>query len=110
FLSRVRALLVERGIPDRNVRVAWAEWRDPDVTSSVRHLAALGCRRVIVVPAVSPLDTLGTRLDLEISVRQARVSEGVTVVTLPAWKDDPAVIEELRAQVQRAIAEAEGNG
>lgn len=105
FMNRLRALLVDGGLPERAVKVAWAEWRSPDVTSTVRHLAALGCHRVVIVPAVNPLDTLGTRLDLEVSVRQARVSEGVVVVTLPAWKDDPALVEELRTQIAHAMAE-----
>ncbi len=103
FLSRVRMQLLERGIPERNVRIAWADWREPDVTSSVRHLAALGCKRVVVVPATFAFDTITTRLDLEIAVRQARVDERVLVVSLPAWRDDDAVVEELRARAVRAL-------
>jgi len=102
FLSRVRMLLLERGMPEESVRVAWADWSTPDVTSSVRHLAALGLHRILVVPAVFPLDTLATRLDLEMAVRQARVDDGVGVVTMPAWKDDDAVIAEVRERVLRA--------
>lgn len=105
FLSRLRMLLLERGADPDAIRIAWAEWADPDVTSSVRHLAALGYRRVLVSPAVYPLDTLATRLDLEMAVRQARVDEGVSVVTMPSWKDDDAVISELH---DRVAASGEG--
>ena len=91
FLNRLRMKLVDAGLPDSNVRIAWAEWRTPDVTSAVRHLAALGCRRVVVMPGVFTLDTIGTRLDLELAVRQARVDDSVIVVTLPAWRDDEVV-------------------
>jgi len=104
FLSRVRMMLLERGMDEESVRVAWADWTTPDVTSTVRHLVALGRRRVLVVPAVFPLDTLATRLDLEMAVRQARVNEGVSVVTLPGWRDDEAVIAELRERVVEAAA------
>ncbi len=103
FLNRMRMMLLEKGLPESNVRVAWSDWREPDVTSSVRHLAALGCRRVVVVPAVYPVDTLTTRLDLEMSARQARVDEAVTVVTLPAWRDDEAVMGELTKRVRNAL-------
>lgn len=102
FMSRLRMLLAERGLPEDRIRIAWAEWADPDVTTEVRHLAALGCKRILVLPATYPVDTLASRLDLEIAVRQARVEEGVTAVTLPAWRDDPAVVAEIREQVLEA--------
>jgi protoheme ferro-lyase len=105
FLSRLRMTLLDTGLQEANVRVAWADWGEPGVTTTVRHLVALGCTRVIVEPAAFPLDTIGTRLDLEVAVRQARVQENATMVTLPAWRDDPAVIEELRSRVVDALAE-----
>ncbi len=95
LLNRVRLALVERGLPETHVRLAWAEWATPDVTSSVRHLAAVGPSRIVVLPTVFPLDTLATRLDLETAVRQARTSEEVETVILPAWGDDPTLIAEL---------------
>lgn len=104
FLNRVRMALVESGISEAHARIAWTEWRQPDVTSSVRHLAALGCRRILVVPAAYPLDTLVTRLDVELAVKQARVEEATDVITLPAWRDDPIIIEEL---AQRALGASE---
>lgn len=103
FINRLRMLLVEQGIPENLVRVAWAEWGTPDVTSSVRHLAALGCQRVLVVPAVHPLDTVATSLDLEIAVRQARVDEATLATTLPPWRDDEAVVEELMARIRAEL-------
>jgi protoheme ferro-lyase len=98
FLTRVRLLLLDRGISENNVRLAWADWHGPDVTSAVRHVAALGCTRVVVAPACFPLDTVETMLELPLSVRQARIDEQVSVVSLNAWHDDPALVEELRAR------------
>ena len=103
FLNRIRMELIDRGMAEANVRVAWAEWGVPDVTSTTRHLAALGCRRIAVLPAVFPFDCIGTRLDIEVSVRQARVESQVSVVTLPAWRDDDAVLTELRERVAAAL-------
>jgi len=102
FLNRLRMILIDRGVPQQNVRIAWSEWRTPDVTSAVRHVAALGCTRAVVVPAVFPLDTIATRLDLEIAVRHARADQTAGVITLTGWRDDPALIEELRARVSAA--------
>jgi hypothetical protein len=106
FLNHVRMLLLDRGVPEQSVRLAWADWRTPEVTGTVRHLAALGCRRIVVSPACFPLDSIATMLDLQLSVRQARVDETVSVVTLPAWHDDVLFAEELRSGVDHALAQA----
>ena len=103
FLNQVRMLLIERGVPEQQIHIAWADWRSPEVTGSVRHLAALGCRNVIVVPACFPLDSITTMLDLPLSVRQARVDQSVNVLTLHAWHDDPGLVEALRATVTSAM-------
>lgn len=101
FLNRVRLLLVGHGVAGDNIRLAWSDWRGPDVTSTVRHIAALGCTRLVVTPACFPLDTVETMLELPLSVRQARIDEAISIVSLSAWHDDPALVEELSA---RAIA------
>jgi hypothetical protein len=99
FLNQVRGLLLERGIAEEHVRIAWADWRSPEVTTSVRHLAALGCRTVVVIPACFPLDSITTMLDIHMSVRQARVDPSVSVLTLQAWHDDPGLVEALRSTI-----------
>jgi hypothetical protein len=106
FLNHVRMLLLERGLGEQSVRIAWADWRAPEVTGTVRHLAALGCRRIIVSPTCFPLDSVTTLLDLQLAVRQARVDDTVSIVTLPAWHDDPALVEELRADICGALGNA----
>ena len=60
---------------------------------------------MLVVPAVFPLDGVTTKLDLEMSVRQARVPDEATATTLPPWRDDEAVIEELRTRVLAALGD-----
>jgi hypothetical protein len=103
FLNHVRMLLLERGLGEQSVRIAWADWRSPEVTGTVRHLAALGCQRIVVSPACFALDSITTLLDLQLAVRQARVDETVSVITLPAWHDDPGLVEELRADISAAL-------
>lgn len=108
FTSRIRLLLSEKRVPESNVRIAWAGWNEPDVTSTVRHLAALGCSRILVVPATYALETISTTLDLAQAAKQARVDEAVPVVSLSAWRDDPAVVDELTARVNEALASRYG--
>jgi protoheme ferro-lyase len=72
------------------------------VTSAVRHLAALGCDRVLVSPAVFPLDCIATQLEIPLMIRQARV-ESVPVVMLPTWRDDEGVITALTRTAQTVL-------
>jgi protoheme ferro-lyase len=103
FLNRVRMSLIEQGFAPDRLRIAWAEWAEPTVTSTVRHLAALGCSRIVVSPAVHPFDGLQTMLDLDIAIRQARVDVETSVVLLSAWGDDPALMTEIELSVTAAL-------
>jgi protoheme ferro-lyase len=103
FLNQIRAQLIDRGVPEQRIQIAWADWRSPEVTGSVRHLAALGCRTVVVVPACFPLDSITTMLDVPLSVRQARVDQDVNVLMLHAWHDDPGLVEALRSKILLAL-------
>ena len=107
FANRVRMLLAERGIPEAQIRPCFAEWQEPDVTETVRHLAAIGCTRVLVAPAVFPFESLVTLLDIPVAVRQARVDAHVTTVTLNAWGDDATVIDVLADGIRVAAREVE---
>jgi protoheme ferro-lyase len=88
FNQRVRSLLGETGLDERRVRVAWLNWQTPDVTEAVRHVAVVGCTRIIVAPSTLALPSLETVLDLGHAVDLARVPDGVHVITLPAWAED----------------------
>jgi protoheme ferro-lyase len=105
FANRVRMLLAERGIPEAQIRPCYAEWREPDVTETVRHLAAIGCTRVLIAPAVFPFECLVTLLDIPVAVRQARVDAHVTTVTLNAWGDDATVVDVLADGIRVAARE-----
>ena len=107
FTSRIRMLVNEAGIPPANIRTAWAEWTQPDVTSAVRHLAALGCDRVLVSPSAFPLDCIATQLEIPLMVRQARV-DSVPVVMLPTWRDDEKVVAALARAANASLGEGAG--
>jgi protoheme ferro-lyase len=106
FVNRVRMLLSEAGIPDSHVRVAWSEWRSPDIAETIGHLGALGCERILVVPAVFPVESLTTLLDLVQAARHTESTMGVSTTVLPAWRDDPIAIGALTHSVRSALAEA----
>lgn len=108
FVQRVRMLLARRGYPEQNVRWGWLEWQLPDVTESVRHLAALGCRRICVVPATLVMPSIALMLDVTRSVVAARVDEAAVVEVLSAWGDDPMVGETVAERARALIEDLAG--
>lgn len=105
FVSRLRMMLLDRGWPEERVRTAWSEWDEPDVTTEARHLAALGCTRILIVPATRPLESLSTRSDLSAAVRAAHLDTGVEVVVMPAWGADPAITAALATSARAALTQ-----
>ena len=110
FVQRVRMRLADSGLKCEHVRAAWLDWQTPDVTETIRHLAVLGCQRIICVPATTVLPTLDTLLDLERAVNYARVPESVAVVTLGAWGDDDAVAQAVCSTAASALGHASDHG
>lgn len=108
FCNRIRMFLTERGIPEANVRLCYLDWRDPEVTETIRHLAALGCSRVIVMPACFPFESVTTILDLQVAARQARVETHVHTLIMQPWGDDETVAEVLATLVADAEKDLRG--
>jgi len=108
FCNRIRMFLTERGIPEGNIRLCYLDWRDPEVTETIRHLAALGCSRVIVMPACFPFESVTTILDLRVAARQARVETHVHTLIMQPWGDDEAIAEVLATLVTEAEKDLRG--
>jgi len=104
FNQRVRLMLLERGFEERNIRISWIEWQTPDITETVRHLAALGCNRLVIAPTTLPHITLASALDLKHSIEAARLAEDVRVVTLTPWGDDAAMVRAVADTASAALA------
>lgn len=107
FNQRVRMALMEAGIDGERIRCGSLDWQAPDVTEVVRHLAALGCRHIILAPSTAVLPTLDTTLDLERAATYARVPREVRVITLGAWGADDAVVRAVVGAANAALERTE---
>lgn len=105
FCQRVRRLLMDSGLEGANIRTAWMDWQDPDVTEVVRHLSAVGCERIVIVPATAVADTLDIAVDLPAAVAQAAVDKDLRVEVLHGWGDDPGVAEVVARAAMDALEE-----
>jgi protoheme ferro-lyase len=108
FAQRLRAELVAGGFAEERVRPAWLQWEEPDVTEVLRHLAALGCKRIAVVPSTIMFDTVETLIDLRAAADRAAVEASISVTVLPAWGDDEVVAHTLCTAVTASTREFGG--
>lgn len=102
FTQRVRADLVDSGVPASRIRRASLWLGEPDVTEAARHLAAVGARRIVLVPASFACETIATQTDLPYAAERAQADTGTVVTTVRPWGNDPALIEALRDAVTAA--------
>jgi len=103
FLAqRIRAELIEAGLPAERVRQAWLEWEEPDVPEAVRHLAALGAKHVALLAIDLLFPELATKVDLPMAVERAMAESIVRVAVAQPLGDDPAIIGALRRSVVEA--------
>jgi protoheme ferro-lyase len=102
FAQRVRAELVEAGVPASRIRRASLWLGEPDVTEAARHLAAVGARRIVLVPASFACETISTETDLPYAAERAQADTGTVVTTVRPWGNDPEVVEALRDVVTAA--------
>ncbi|MEN6430244.1 MAG: CbiX/SirB N-terminal domain-containing protein [Coriobacteriales bacterium] len=105
FTQRVRLMLAEHGIDERNVRLGWVEWQTPDITEVVRHLAATGCTTIVLAPVTIPVATLATALDFPRAIDSARLGPDVLTITLTPWGDDPALIQALVTAIKQTLSD-----
>ncbi|HEY5276957.1 MAG TPA: ferrochelatase [Coriobacteriia bacterium] len=102
FVQRVRAELVEAGVPAGRIRRASLWLGEPDVTEAARHLAAVGAHRIVLVPASFAAESIATQTDLPYAAERAQADTGTVVTTVRPWGNDPAVIEALSDAVRAA--------
>ena len=105
FCSRIRLQLTEGGIAPEFVRVCSLEWRDPDLTETIRHLAAYGCENILVAPVCMPFDTLSARIDIQLAIRRARVADTSAVHLLNCWATEPEVPRILAKAIMDSYSE-----
>lgn len=101
-------LIVERlGWPADRLGLAYqsrmgpTEWLKPELTATLRELAASGERRVLIVPISFAADCLETLEELDIQARQLFASMGGELQVCPALNTHPHFIEALRELVVR---------
>lgn len=108
FAQRLRAELLDQGVPAERIRQAWLDWEQPDVPEAVRHLAALGAARIALVPVGLLVENLAGAVDLPQAAEQATFETSIPIEVVPPLGVDPGLISALRRQIARASLSLEG--
>ena len=102
FREQVLARLERAGYARDKLGMAWMEFRKPKPADVIAQFVAAGARRVLYFAASISAEAIHSQYDIPALVGRADVPEGVELVNLGAWNDDPLVI---RAIASRVVAQ-----
>ncbi len=92
-------LLVQDGYSRENISLAWMEFKEPAIGEITRELGRRGVEKIFVFAASISAASIHSEYDIPEAVRAAGLPEGVEVINLGAWDNDPLVIEAIREKL-----------
>jgi protoheme ferro-lyase len=103
FREGVLDRLVEDGYKRENVSLAWMEFKEPHPAPKVEEFVAGGVERVLFFSAAISADAMHSQYDVPALVGEADVPEGIELVNLGAWNDDPIVIQAIKEKIDAEL-------
>jgi protoheme ferro-lyase len=107
FRQAITDRLVADGYTRENISLAWMEFKEPAIEQAVDGLASRGIQKLMVFATSISASSLHSLYDIPQAVRAAGVPDGVEVLNLGAWDDDPIVIQAIRERVDACRPAAE---
>lgn len=105
FREAITDRLVADGYTRDNVSLAWMEFKDPAIGEAVRQLVDRGVEKLLVFATSISASSLHSLYDIPEEVTAAGIPDGVEVVNLGAWDDDPLVIQATKERVDACRAQ-----
>jgi protoheme ferro-lyase len=105
FREDVLRLLEEDGYRTENLSLAWMEFKDPKPAQKVEEFALKGVEKVLYFSAAISADAIHSQYDVPALVNEAQVSEGLPLINLGAWNDDPIVIQAIKEKIDAKLDE-----
>ena len=99
FRLATKNLLVEEGFQEDRIVLAYMEFKQPDINTSVQALLASGVKKILVAPVNISTDSIHSEHEIPSMVIQAGVPASVSVLHLGAWNDDQLLLDELLEQL-----------
>ena len=104
FRREVLDLLARDGYSRENLALAWMEFREPKPAPQVEAFVRNGVQKVLYFSAAISADAIHSQYDVPALIHKARVPEGLPLVNLGAWNDDPLVIQAIREKIDAQMA------
>ena len=105
FRENVLKRFEQDGYRPENLSMAWMEFRSPKPAQQIEEFVQNGVRKILYFSAAISADALHSQYDIPHLISQARVPDGVDLINLGAWNDDPWVIQAIESKI-KAIADA----
>jgi len=90
------------GYRKENLSLAWMEFKQPKPAPKIEEFVRNGVEEILYFPAAISADSLHSQYDIPELIHAARVPEGLPLVNLQAWNDDPLVIQALLEKIDSA--------
>ncbi|MCU0505546.1 MAG: ferrochelatase [Chloroflexi bacterium] len=99
FRQSITDGLVADGYARENISLAWMEFKEPEIAEAVEGLVDRGIEKLLVFATSISASSLHSLYDIPEAVKDAGLPEGVEMVNLGAWDDDPIVIRAIKERV-----------
>lgn len=101
FRQSIINRLVADGYAEENILMAWMEFKQPEIREAVQELAGRDVEKLFVFATSISASSLHSLYDIPGAVMKSGLPEGVEVVNLGAWDDDPIVIQAIQEKVKK---------
>jgi hypothetical protein len=75
------------------------EFKEPKPAGKVEEFARNGIERVVYFSAAISADSIHSQYDVPDLVNRAHVPDGLPMINLGAWNDDPLVIQAIKEKI-----------
>ena len=99
FRQSIIQRMVADGYLEENISLAWMEFKQPEIAEVARELADKGVEKLFVFATSISASSLHSLYDIPEAVIHSGLPDGVEVINLGAWDDDPIVIQAIKERV-----------
>ena len=100
FRQSIIKRLIADGYTEENISMAWMEFKQPEIGEVAQKLAGRGVEKLFVFATSISASSLHSLYDIPEAVIKSGLPEGIEVVNLGAWDDDPIVIQAIKEQLE----------
>jgi protoheme ferro-lyase len=99
FKKSIMRAFVEDGYRTENLDVAWMEFKEPKPAPKIRELLGHGVERILFYSASISADAIHSQCDIPDLVYAAEVPDGVKLVNMGAWDNNPLTIRAIKERI-----------